>query len=61
MTKQQVKHQPLLPKLVYAAGSTSEKFEKCFTESLNVTRAYTLSRDVKDCIAAALRRENRSE
>jgi len=36
-----------------------KKFSAAFNGALNITKGYTLSRDVKDCVDAALRREKR--
>lgn len=35
----------------------STKFNRAFQDALQVTRAYTLARDVQDIVDAALRRE----
>lgn len=36
-----------------------KKLSTAFSDAINVTKGYTLSRDVKDCVESALRREKR--
>lgn len=36
-----------------------KKLSQAFEGALNITKGYTLSRDVKDCVEVALRREKR--
>lgn len=46
-----------LPGIKTGSIEKSTKFNRAFQDALQVTRAYTLARDVQDIVDAALRRE----
>ena len=58
-TKQKTpKKQPIvIPE--YTVGTKEQNFRDCFNAALSVTRGFTLSRDVRECVEKALRREKR--
>ena len=59
--KQRKRPQKVLSQVTKLPMLTEHNFEKCFESALDVTRNFTLSRDVQACIASALKRENRCE
>ena len=60
MTKD-IKKEPQLAGMIRLPFNDNDRLVQAFKSAENTTRGYTLSRDVQDCIDAALRREKRSE
>ena len=58
MSQQPVK-QPMIPDYKRTPVRLMDRFQAAFNLALEVTRSYTLSRDVQDIVDDALRREKR--
>ena len=61
MTRNDVHKEPQLVCVKRLPFKDDDRLTGAFRAAENTTRGYTLSRDVQDCIDAALRREKRSE
>ena len=60
MTSTKIK-EPQLVGMIRLPFADNDRLIGAFQSAEKVTKGYTLSRDVQDCIDAALRREKRSE
>ena len=56
---QRKRPQKALPQFTKMPLMSAHNFDKCFEDALEVTRNFTLSRDVQAYINSALKRENR--